>query len=59
MAESKSTPKLTLKRQSGSNSARHATKLKAPREVFAQLIGKADNLPAELSTKKSRVLSES
>ena len=58
MAESKHTSKLALKKQRGTHSAGQATKSKDPREIFEQLIGKADHLPADLSTKKSRVLTE-
>ena len=31
---------------------------KSPSEIFSELIGKADDLPRELSTKKFRVLTE-
>jgi hypothetical protein len=58
MAESKRTSKLALKKQLGTNSAGQATESKTPQEIFGQLIGKADHLPADLSTKKSRVLTE-
>jgi hypothetical protein len=58
MSESKRTSKLVLKKRSGSNSAVQATTGKSPQEIFGQLIGKADHLPADLSTKKSRVLTE-
>lgn len=58
MAESKRTSKLALSRKLGINSAGRATKSKAPREIFEQLIGKANHLPADLSIKKSRVLTE-
>lgn len=58
MAESKLTSKLALKKELGTNSAGQATKSKTPKEIFEQLIGKADHLPTDLSTKKSRVLTE-
>lgn len=58
MAESKLTSKSALKKQPCANSAGQATKSKTPREIFEQLIGKADHLPTDLSTKKSRVLTE-
>ena len=54
MAESKLTSKLAPKKQLGTNLAGRAAKSKTPREIFEQLIGKADHLPADLSTKKSR-----
>ncbi len=58
MADSKLTSKLTLKKQPGTNSVGQNTKSKTPREIFEQLIGKADHLPTDLSTKESRVLAE-
>lgn len=58
MAESNRTSKLALKRLPGTNSVGQATKSKTPKEIFERLIGKADHLPADLSTKKSRVLTE-
>ena len=58
MSESNRTSKLALKKQLGANSAGQNTKSKTPREIFEQLIGKADHLPADLSTRKSRVLTE-
>lgn len=58
MAESKLTSKPALKKQLGTNSAGQAPKSKTPRGVFEQLIGKADHLPADLSTKKFRALTE-
>lgn len=58
MAESKFTSKSAPKNVPGTNLAGQATKLKTPKEVFEQLIGKADHLPVDLSTKKSRVLTE-
>lgn len=58
MTESNRTSKLASKKPSGANAAGQATKSKTPREIFEQLIGKADHLPTDLSTKKSRVLTE-
>ena len=58
MAELKFTSKTASKNVPVTNSAGQATKLKTPKEIFDQLIGKADHLPSDLSTKKSRVLTE-
>lgn len=58
MAESKLTSKLALKKQPGTNSAGQITKSKTPQEIFEQLIGKADRLPTDLSTRKARSLTE-
>lgn len=58
MAESKRTSKLALKKQLGIDSVGQATKSKTPKDIFEQLIGKADHLPGDMSTKKSRVLTE-
>jgi|GEM_PF-4321868 len=59
MAESNRTSKLTLKKQPSTNSAGQNTKSKTPKEIFEQLIGKADHLPADLSAKKSGTQSQS
>jgi hypothetical protein len=58
MAETNRTSKPALKKQLGTNPAGQATKPKTPKEIFEQLLGKAGYLPADLSIKKSRVLTE-
>jgi len=58
MSKSKHTSKLALKKRLGSRSARQGIKWMAPQEIFRQLIGKADHLPANLSKDKIRALTE-
>lgn len=58
MSESKRTSKAAFKNRSSANKGQ-AIKRKTPQGIFEQLIGKADHLPPDLSTKQSSIQSHS
>jgi hypothetical protein len=58
MANSKRIINLAKRKRTGDKLAAQTVTAKKPQEIFGQLIGKASHLPADLSTKKFRVLTE-
>lgn len=58
MANSRRTTNLNKRKGIGDKPAAQTALAKRPQEIFGQLIGKANHLPADLSTKKFRVLTE-
>jgi hypothetical protein len=58
MANSKRTTGRIKRGQFGDKPTTQTATEKRPKEIFEQLIAKANNLPSDLSTKKFRVLTE-
>ena len=58
MANSKRTVNLAKRKRADVKPAAQVATAKSPQEIFEQLIGKANHLPVDLSTKKFRVLTE-